>query len=267
MSSKDESFNASNPHLSGVSSKMHRAWDHIQEVDCIIQPWVNSNPWAISTERNSKGRPERLVFRLNSQVPAKAGPVIGDAIHNIRSALDHLAAASAIRAGRSAKGVYFPIVKDAAAIEAAIRDKLRKCPEAFRDFVADLKPYKGGNDALYVLHHLDIIDKHQVLSPIGAGSKVTIDADQGFYGAIDFSKTTEPIRLPRKRINDGDTVLDYSASLAVPDGTEIRTQTEILVEFVEETSPAVGKEIKSVLHWIFRETERIIMWAEIRHFR
>lgn len=89
----------------------------------------------------------------------------GDVVHNLRSALDHLAY-QLVWAGSGeepSRRIYFPIAKDAAAYEG---EKARKvegmCPKAIKAIDA-LKPYKGGNDTLWRIHELDNIDKHRQL--------------------------------------------------------------------------------------------------------
>ncbi len=259
-------FNPQNPYLTGVFAKMHRAWHHIQDLDLIFERWIKTQPWSVETECNAEGRPKRLVFRIHSPIPAEAGLVVGDALHNLRSALDHLAGVAATRNGRSTKGVYFPVAPNEASFPSASADKLRKCPDVFRSFVAGLHPYGGGNEAIHTLHHLDILDKHQVLAPICVSTNLTIDADQGFYGAVDLSRTTEPVRVSLDSIGDGDTILDYTASFRAPSPTEVHTKCSLSVVFSNE-SPAAGKNIGKTVHWLFKEVERIVMLAEINHFR
>jgi hypothetical protein len=89
--------------------------------------------------------------------------VAGDVIHSLRSALDHLAYQLAIvGSGKTpTRKVEFPIAKDRDTYEA---EKARKVegirPDAVEAIDA-LKPYKGGNDALWRIHELDNIDKHR----------------------------------------------------------------------------------------------------------
>ena len=65
----------------------------------------------------------------------------------MRAALDHLACCEALRQGRSTcNGVYFPIAPSKAEYPDLAKDKLRKCSDAFKDFVEALQPYRGGND-------------------------------------------------------------------------------------------------------------------------
>lgn len=89
----------------------------------------------------------------------------GDAVHNLRSALDQLAYQLVRASGNSPDHkTGFPIAGDA--------NKYRFDPfpgnvkgmsdEAIKAIDA-VKPYKGGNDDLWRLHRLNIIDKHRLL--------------------------------------------------------------------------------------------------------
>jgi hypothetical protein len=89
----------------------------------------------------------------------------GDVVQNLRSALDYLAN-QLVWVGSGdppSRRVEFPIAKDADTYE---REKARKvkgmCPKAVKAIDA-LKPYKGGNDALWRIHELNNIDKHRTL--------------------------------------------------------------------------------------------------------
>jgi hypothetical protein len=98
-------------------------------------------------------------------LPFHALAIAGDVVHNLRSALDYLAY-QLVWVGSDSEPsfrVAFPISIDAAEYE---RNKARKvegmCPKTIKAIDA-LKPYKGGNDALWRIHSLDNIDKHRTL--------------------------------------------------------------------------------------------------------
>lgn len=60
----------------------------------------------------------------------------------------------------------FPIPKDFPTYEAERGNKVNRLrPEAIAEIDA-LKPYKGGNEVLWKIHELDIIDKHKVILSI-----------------------------------------------------------------------------------------------------
>ena len=94
--------------------------------------------------------------------------IAGDVIHNLRAALDHLAQHLAIvgcpsLSDKELRQIEFPIAETPAKYET---DKARKVKGMRREAIEEidrLKPYKGGNDALWRIHELDNIDKHRAL--------------------------------------------------------------------------------------------------------
>lgn len=92
--------------------------------------------------------------------------IVGDAIHNMRAALDFMAVEVVKLNGKSAKGVYFPFSSDAAALDGAIKSKnFYKAPDQAIALLKATQPYRGGNDLLRALHDLDIQDKHHRIEP------------------------------------------------------------------------------------------------------
>jgi hypothetical protein len=122
--------------------------------------------WQMSTEPT---------YRL-PVLPWNALSLAGDVIHNLRSALDHLAYQLAVvgtHGKEPSRQVEFPIAKDFSTYENSKAKKVEGMrPDAVK-FIDDLKPYKGGNDLLWKIHELDNIDKHRVL--------FTVDQDYLFY--------------------------------------------------------------------------------------
>lgn len=65
------------------------------------------------------------------------------------------------------RAIEFPISKDHVSYES---DKPRRVRGMRADAVKaidELKPYKGGNDVLWRIHELDIIDKHRSILAVG----------------------------------------------------------------------------------------------------
>jgi hypothetical protein len=102
--------------------------------------------------------------------------IIGDAVHNLRSALDHLACAlaelenpTASETGHS--GIEFPIYISEGKFNRTGAAKIKKLATPAQDEIKSLQPYKAGDNArfqhLWALHQLDIIDKHRRISIMG----------------------------------------------------------------------------------------------------
>lgn len=152
------------PLLKAANLKLARALTHLDALEELIRQYFSTNWCACSFERDEAGR-QKLQMVI-ARVPAEFGPIVGDAIHNMRAVLD-LAIVELVEAnGKSSKGVMFPFCED----EKSLHDTMKKrnCHRAsvqVQERIIGLKPYKAGNENLRALHDLDIVDKHRTLIP------------------------------------------------------------------------------------------------------
>jgi hypothetical protein len=152
-----------------VRAKVERAQEHFRDLEAEARSYLASTPYVIGTRRNPGSR--RLIYFVASvqPTPPRISAVLGDTIHNLRSALDHLAY-QLVSAGTDkppSSRVCFPIVDDRRKYAGRRSELSGARPEAI-SAVDALMPYKGGNDTLWKLHRLDNVDKHRRL--ITAGS-------------------------------------------------------------------------------------------------
>ncbi len=63
----------------------------------------------------------------------------------------------------------FPIAGTAQGFELACTGKLNGVSSKADEFIRSLKPYNGGNNKLWLLNELDIMDKHNAIVPVAAG--------------------------------------------------------------------------------------------------
>lgn len=108
--------------------------------------------------------------------PLRFNVRLGQILHALRSSLDNLAAALAITSNKSTSGVYFPIARDEASYKSdrGIREKIKKLPASAIPIIDSLKPYKGGNDLLWLLHDSNRDDKHPAVGVLAVGSMVKV---------------------------------------------------------------------------------------------
>ena len=100
--------------------------------------------------------------------PGEMPLVIGDAIHNLRAALDLTMCDVARAQGKSTAGIKFPFAENAKKLEAIFRDKeIKRLGPDIKKMILDMQPYKFGNISLRALHDLDIDDKHKLILPAG----------------------------------------------------------------------------------------------------
>src|SRR5688500_17747586 len=89
--------------------KLVRARDHLNEIEALIATYGQTQAHAAVRVKPAKRQPNLWVYNLKITVPPDPmlAVVIGDVVHNARSALDHIAVALVPNKHRSAAS--FPI--------------------------------------------------------------------------------------------------------------------------------------------------------------
>ncbi len=157
--------------LAGARAKVERAKQHINELDTILGAFFRTNPYRVGTKRDPQTR--RLIYYLVSvrDVPPEISVVAGEVLQSMRSALDHLAYQLVlVGTGQSDPfyHVYFPIFDSSSEYEAKKLKQIRGMRQDAIDAIDELKPYRGGNDTLWRLHKLNLVDKHRLLVTVGS---------------------------------------------------------------------------------------------------
>lgn len=165
------------------------------QISCLAQ----ENPHTFTKARQPN---EHLLFYV--EINKKALDMISGDVNSIiqaqRSSLDYLAVALAKRNKASVlTDVYFPIVKTSDDLtKRQALDKIKRISHADQATIHSLKPYQGGNDALYGLHWLNIERKHRKLGAVGAVNSYRITGNAIlrnviFFQSVDLSKGRTPV--------------------------------------------------------------------------
>jgi hypothetical protein len=157
-----------------LRTKVERAKKHVSDVEGQLRGFFDTKPYVIGTKRDPQTR--RLIYYLTSVVEPSPllAATVGDALHNLRSALDHLAhRLVVVGIGRSGPFyyVYYPIFDSATEYEAKKMGQIKGMRQSAIDAIDATRPYKGGNDQLWMLHNLDKIDKHRLLIAVGSAAR------------------------------------------------------------------------------------------------
>ncbi len=152
--------------------KIERAKEHIRDLKGEIAAFLERHPYTAVGQDDPQTGDRVIRVRVHKDPPPRMGAIAGDAIHSLRSCLDILAW-QLVRAGGGTPNhrTKFPVSGNAKDFEARDLPKIKGASEAAVDRIRTCEPYKGGNDLLYNLHRLDIIQKHRDLIPIGAAVK------------------------------------------------------------------------------------------------
>lgn len=144
--------------------KLARAMEHIEDLEASINAYFAGKWCTVSLSKDANGR-YHLSTTMHGE-PQNYRLIVGDAIHNMRVALDFMAVELVTLNGKNGKGVYFPFGTDAASLDGAIKSKnFHKASDRAIALLKATQPYRGGNDLLRALHDLDIQDKHHKVEP------------------------------------------------------------------------------------------------------
>lgn len=143
---------------------VEHAKSHIDEIEVLTRAFVESNPYALVIEDDPLYPTHYLRFlRLTKPLPYRISGLAGDALVNLRNSLDHASYFVARAAGKDGKDAHFPFGADARDLDGKRGHRSKDIPKEMFDFMAALKPYRGGNDALWTLNKLAGLKKHEPL--------------------------------------------------------------------------------------------------------
>ena len=128
--------------LSGIRAKIERAKYHVDDLEGRIRAFREANPNLLICNQNPQT--SERVFRLTRQLPTEFSLVVGDAVHNLRSALDHLACQLVTTAGHTPnRNTSFPIMDGPPRDRTAFNRKVQGVsPDAIR-LINAVQPYQS----------------------------------------------------------------------------------------------------------------------------
>jgi hypothetical protein len=266
-----------NADLSGTWRKICRAENHFRDINTAVKaaltpkdPTNNIAPYEFQEDR------KHLIVRSPKPEPiSESLPLaIGDCVHNLRSALDHLAFQLAVVNGKAAEAetkIAFPIYLTDA--EFWNFSKKRVAPfidaEALTE-IENLQPYKTGNggegNLLWVLHQLDIIDKHRLIVVIARQMRPTSFTVEVPTGETFAHTLAESQWTP---MEDGTEILrvDLSEVIQTPGRVHVEIQYASMV-YVKETGLFCdGNEIQGLLQQCHDFVRQVVEGFEVEFFR
>jgi hypothetical protein len=176
--------------LAGAQAKIERARQHLVTLQQEIRTFTNANPYGFVTELEEETGHYIVRAREYVERPAHAGLIVGDLVHNLRSALDHVAYALADLGKGATRNTAWPLVSDEKDWPSQEGLLLKGMLKGHRAAIKELQPYQARN-AIYagklpraeierrwtvhmhtlVIGRLDNLDKHVGLLPVVPLSK------------------------------------------------------------------------------------------------
>jgi hypothetical protein len=190
--------------FSGAVQKFRWANRHIAKTDRLLRD-LREVSGAVSAESDGS-RPDAVAMSIDYAPFLRVLPELrmraGDAIHNLRSALDHLAYGIVAEFQKPSPYLYFPMDAELNSLkhQASFREIKQVAPDIADLIVNVIKPYGAGN--LFVkLNHLDRANKHRFLLVHKASSEVRVymaatDDDIPAEAERCFILLANPTRVP-----------------------------------------------------------------------
>jgi len=154
-----------------LTLKVERAKKHILDLEATWATFFEGAYEVASKDDLHTG--ERTYYLASVRdIPHEIPLIVGDALSNLRSALDHLAHHLVI-VGTGSPGpfphVYFPIAKDTAEYNTKRDGRIKGMRQDAIDAINAIEPYESGaGKILWHLHCLNNIDKHRLLLTVWA---------------------------------------------------------------------------------------------------
>jgi hypothetical protein len=133
----------------GAKLKIQRANRHMGELNTVLNAFLKTNFYSLGVERNANGT-NTIKFESTRALPSEVPLIIGDAIHNLHTALDLMIWEIESGIGKADRSSKFPFYEARSEVLSAIENgNLKAAPDICRLIIDEIKPYRGGNDLLY----------------------------------------------------------------------------------------------------------------------
>jgi hypothetical protein len=255
--------------LSGVRLKMGRARKHLEELHALIQEFMQGDPERTDSIGGADLHIDNIKGKLtcDARIPDappvhKWGLVVGDVLHNLRSALDHLAWQLVLANGKSPTSrTEFPIFKDDREFKDQARRKVGGMSKDARTAIESLQPYATRKDdpegePLWCVQELSIVDKHRLLhlSEIHlTRGRFTFRHPQKIQVSRDYFLESGPVQ-------DGTPIARFSWDPAIYREVDVEVHLSFDVAFGK--APAEGPPISDYTGVPIRDL-LITIWAEL----
>jgi hypothetical protein len=217
-------FEMTNPHQTFKDARSKAQWakHHIRQLFAEYRALLDSDLTRLVIEDDFEPGTQRVKIVPATEFPPSIPLIIGDAVHNLRTAFDYI-----IVAITGMDWIALPLGKTR-------DDVITKCPRyrtiktafpALATFIIDdIQPYCRGQFRLWELSELDRIDKHRLILPTinqahRLGMKVEDQSGKRtnfWFTATDGFSTTQTFLGPVKVHHEGHAALSVSFGPGTP---------------------------------------------------
>jgi hypothetical protein len=158
--------------LKSARLKVEWAEKHMLQIHDMFLEFSRSDFYSMRVEEDSEEKTHslRIDIDLRALNVENCALIIGDVLHNLRSALDHLYYQVVLGCdGTPTTWTHFPVFESSQKLAGWINGAVgrKQITTAVATLLLNsIRPYKGGNHALWRLHELNNLDKHEIIVPV-----------------------------------------------------------------------------------------------------
>jgi hypothetical protein len=257
--------------LEEIRVKVDRAKEHSDCLKSQLGRFVKEKPYPLHVVTYDYQTAKVRDVEWTKRIPPKWGAIVGDCVHNLRSALDHIVWELSGGTGHAPHHAEFPVFKEEA-------EYLKRTPKgdparggglwkieginerAARTAIYKLQPFQRADPLrhpLWVVHELDRLDKHRTLQVVAAmahdyrgllrrGIQDASDLPPGWYQAAGTQSPFYRAETPLGTKTKVKVRRDLAIYIALPEETvgsheKLDVLLEMLIGFWEtEVLPAFG---------------------------
>jgi hypothetical protein len=248
--------------------KLHRALHHLKDLEAFAEKWLNGDHHTLTHDYDAKTRTYSVFAEAERPPRDPAALLVGDFLHGVRSALDHLAYALAAAYTKPlpddmAEESEFPIFGDEdrqgrpgsgpRLFKNAAARKLRGVHPDARALIESVQPYKLGanfrDHNLWVLYDLARIDRHRLLHPTVA-----------YFSGFGLNQALTRANIGPAMVHSYEGYLEQRTEVArivgvTPLGSGQRVYVDVVVPlklaFPADADAAAGKEVVETLGTLY----------------
>jgi hypothetical protein len=188
------------PWMESVDAKMIRAHETIEILDREINEWFETIKFTIiSKTAPDQPRPWLVVWCSDYIPPPRLSVLIGECVHNMRSAVDNLVCglARTLTPECKCRDLAFPLYKDQDEWSEKADKPLKGIPPAAREIIRHLQPWSDTitPHPLTILNKLSNIDKHRALNFTVPHNRNAVFVIHCHNGTVLEVQADKPLRL------------------------------------------------------------------------
>jgi hypothetical protein len=255
--------------LAGVDLKFSRAFELVDQLERGISDYLASKPFELVEKEEPDTGALVVTVHIVRETPIEWSALVGDAIHNARSALDHLAWQLVAVSGGVPEKSRFPFKESRTKFGDELRSAIpgtSAAIHAIRDQVRALEPWGGGDEKLWLLHRLDIVDKHRLLIPVASASRGILLGFEVNWPGQPTARLDPPLELLSKDrhvpLTEGVEVFRDERPMAQRDAersSPIRNRTSVMFEMIfAEGSPVAGEPVGRTLRDLIEHARSVL---------